>query len=59
LFDSEAIPHAETNSRAIDLLREHEEVEDGDLVLVSKGDYANVHGGTNTMKIIKVGAVIT
>lgn len=59
LFDSDTIPHAETNARAIEVLCEQEGLEEGDLVLVSKGDYANVHGGTNTMKIIQVGTQIS
>jgi len=58
LFDSDNIPSAETNARAVDILLEQEGLQDGDLVLVSKGDHANVHGGTNTMKIIKVGTDI-
>ncbi len=57
LFDSDSIPHSEANARAVDVLGEQEGLEDGDLVLISKGDYANVHGGTNTMKIVQVGSV--
>jgi len=38
---------------------EKEGLEDGDLVLITKGDSANVHGGTNTMKILQVGTEIT
>ena len=30
-------------------------VRDGDLVIITKGDLAGVHGGTNAMKIIRVG----
>lgn len=55
LFDSNGIPHAETNERAIQELRKRGVVTDGDLVILSKGDYVNVHGGTNTMKVIQVG----
>ncbi|TVZ39745.1 pyruvate kinase [Alteromonadaceae bacterium 2753L.S.0a.02] len=58
LFDSDTIPHAETNIRAVEILREQEQLEDGDMILISKGDYANVHGGTNTMKVVKVGQPI-
>ncbi len=59
LFDSDNIPHSETNERAINELIERGVVADGDLVIISKGDYANVHGGTNTMKVVKVGQVIS
>jgi pyruvate kinase len=27
-------------------------------VLITKGDFVNVHGGTNTLKIVRVGDVI-
>ncbi|TNE97489.1 MAG: pyruvate kinase, partial [Gammaproteobacteria bacterium] len=30
-------------------------VKEGDLVVVTKGDYVNAQGGTNTMKIVRVG----
>jgi len=55
LFDSDNIPRSETNARAMEYLVERESLDAGDLVLISKGDYANVHGGTNTMKILRVG----
>jgi pyruvate kinase len=46
------------NHRAVEKLLEDSAVNDGDLVLVTKGDFVNVHGGTNTLKIVKVGDVI-
>lgn len=57
LFDNRAIPSAEINRQAIEILREQEIVEDNDLVILSKGD-SNVLGGTNTMKILQVGQFI-
>ena len=27
----------------------------GDLVIMTKGDFINVHGGTNTLKILRIG----
>lgn len=54
LFDNRAIPSAEINQRAITELLDQEIVVDGDLVILSKGDY-NELGGTNTMKILQVG----
>ncbi|WP_185236593.1 pyruvate kinase [Teredinibacter franksiae] len=59
LFQSGEIPYIETNARALEILMEKEGLEDGDLVLITKGDSANVHGGTNTMKILQVGTEIT
>ena len=29
-----------------------------DVTIVTKGDYVNVNGGTNTLKIIEVGGII-
>jgi len=57
-FDSETIPPEETNARAVDELVKMGVVKDGDLVVITKGDYVNAQGGTNTMKIIRVGTDI-
>ena len=57
-FDSEAIEPGETNARAVDELVRMGVVKDGDLVVITKGDYVNAQGGTNTMKIIRVGTDI-
>lgn len=57
-FDSVNMEPAEINQRAVDSLLLQKVVEDGDLVIISKGDYLSAHGGTNTMKIVRVGDVI-
>ncbi|WP_163831605.1 pyruvate kinase [Spartinivicinus ruber] len=54
-FDTEKIDNAAVNQCSIDRLKALEVVEDGDLVIITKGDYANAQGGTNTMKVVKVG----
>lgn len=54
-FDIGALPPEKINISAVDQLVQLGEVEQGDLVLISKGDYVNVHGGTNTLKIVRVG----
>lgn len=54
-FDATTMPSEKINQNAVNLLLEDGVVEVGDLVMISKGDYLNVHGGTNTMKIIRVG----
>lgn len=41
---------------AADTLRGVGAVDNGDLVIVTKGDFTGIPGGTNAMKIIKVGA---
>ena len=56
-FDNISIPSTEINRQAIELLRERGIVEDGDFVILSKGDTAEL-GGTNTMKILQVGQPI-
>ncbi len=58
LFDFSNMTFAEANQKAIDELRVRGVVAEGDLVIISKGDVANVHGGTNTMKILEVGKPI-
>ncbi len=57
-FDVTASDHAELNREAIDELRRRGAVRDGDLVIITKGDLMGVHGGTNAMKIVKVGEMV-
>lgn len=54
-FDVTSTDHATVNMEAIDELMRRGAVRNGDLVIITKGDLAGVHGGTNAMKIIKVG----
>ena len=54
-FDSEAVPNEEINQRAVEELQRRKVVKEGDIVLITKGDYVNAQGGTNTMKIVRVG----
>jgi pyruvate kinase len=57
-FDVTATDHAELNREAIDELRRRGAVRDGDLVIITKGDLLGIHGGTNAMKIVKVGDMV-
>jgi pyruvate kinase len=57
-FDVTATDHAELNREAIDELRRRGAVRDGDLVIITKGDLMGIHGGTNAMKIVKVGDLV-
>jgi len=57
-FDVTTTDHAELNREAIDELRRRGAVRDGDLVIITKGDLMGVHGGTNAMKIVKVGDLV-
>ncbi|MDT8386116.1 MAG: pyruvate kinase [Thiogranum sp.] len=54
-FDVTSTDHAQVNREAIDELMRRGAVRDGDLVIITKGDLMGVHGGTNAMKIIRVG----
>lgn len=51
--------HAIVNKEAIDDLVRRGAVRDGDLVIITKGDLAGKVGGTNAMKIVKVGDMHT
>jgi pyruvate kinase len=57
-FDSEQVNYADANAWAIEQLLSRGVVKEGDLVIISKGDVANVIGGTNTLKIVEVGKPI-
>ena len=53
-FDSAEVPPEQTNALAVRELQDRGIVSPGDLVVVTKGDYVNAQGGTNTMKIVRV-----
>ncbi len=55
-FASKHLAPSEVNQQIIDTLRDHGALVDGDLVLITKGDIANVGGCTNSLKIVCVGA---
>jgi pyruvate kinase len=57
-FNAADASNDEVNRFAINLLLEKKVVEEGDFVILTKGDYVNAQGGTNTMKILKVGEKI-
>ena len=57
-FNTSTLDPSEVNHCAVETLRAHDAVSDGDLVLITKGDFVNVHGGTNTLKIVRVGDTI-
>jgi pyruvate kinase len=54
-FDVTSADHAEVNREAIEELMRRGAVRDDDMVIITKGDLVGVHGGTNAMKIIRVG----
>ena len=54
-FEVNTKDHAQINREAIDELLRRGAVRDGDLVIITKGDLMGVLGGTNAMKIVRVG----
>lgn len=54
-FDSHDVTSHATNLLAIDELKQRGVVEDGDLVIITKGDHDNLQGGTNGLKVLRVG----
>ncbi len=50
--------HAQVNHAAVSVLKNCHEVEDGDLVVLTKGDLMGVDGGTNALKVLKVGHLV-
>ncbi|MCG8427266.1 MAG: pyruvate kinase [Chromatiales bacterium] len=54
-FDVTGYDSQKANGEIIDELLRRSAVRDGDLVVITKGDLNGVEGGTNVMKILKVG----
>jgi pyruvate kinase len=56
-FDVTQLTRDEVNVSAVTELEKHGFIAKDDLIILTKGDHLGVHGGTNAMKIIKVGEV--
>ncbi len=56
-FNIDSQDHALVNKEAVDELVRRGAVSEGDLVLITKGDLTGVTGGTNSLKIVRVGAM--
>jgi len=57
-FPTSTTSHPRANLTAVNVLLEHNVVENGDLVIITKGDLMGDGGGTNAMKIVKVGELV-
>jgi pyruvate kinase len=57
-FNTMAKDHATANKNALEEMKRRGCVQDGDLVILTKGDLMGVLGGTNAMKILRVGEEI-
>jgi pyruvate kinase len=58
LFAPHTTSHHRVNKAAVDELVRLGAVRGGDLVIITKGDLLGVHGGTNAMKIVRVGDLV-
>ncbi|NOY62697.1 MAG: pyruvate kinase [Gammaproteobacteria bacterium] len=57
-FGADTTDHALLNKLAIEELQQRTGLEDGDLVIITKGDLVGAHGGTNAMKIVRIGDMV-
>ena len=57
-FETSSQDHAEVNREAVEELQRRGAVRDGDLVIITKGDLMGELGGTNGMKIVRVGEMV-
>jgi pyruvate kinase len=58
LFDVTSTDTVKINQEIVSILTDHECVKEGDLVIITKGDLRGRRGGTNNMKIVRVGDII-
>ena len=57
-FDVTHTDSLEVNREMVDVLLQKQAVADGDLVIITKGDIRGTTGGTNLMKIVRIGDII-
>ena len=50
--------HATVNKDAVNVLTNLNVAKENDLVIITKGDLAGIEGGTNAMKVVKVGHLV-
>ena len=56
-FDATAVSRSNLNWAAVEELKQSGLVKDGDQIILTKGDLYGAEGGTNAMKIVRVGSV--
>ncbi len=56
-FDASSMSRGDINRVAIEELRSRGLVNDGDRIIITKGDFSGIGGGANAMKIVEVGQV--
>ncbi|MFK8067361.1 MAG: pyruvate kinase [Gammaproteobacteria bacterium] len=58
LYDITGSDFLEVNKEMIEILKDHNAVVDDDVVIITKGDLQGSEGGTNVMKIVRVGQLV-
>jgi len=53
-YNFDSISFEQVNQSVVDELVRRGEVVEGDWIIISKGDFCNIHGGTNAMNIVQV-----
>ena len=56
-FDAATVSRENLNWAAVEEIRNRGLVKDGDQIILTKGDHYGSEGGTNAMKIVRVGSV--
>ena len=56
-FDATAVRRKKVNKLAVAQVVKQGYIQDGDLVILTKGDQIGIDGGTNAMKIVTVGSI--
>ena len=57
-FNATTVSRSDLNWSAVKEIRDRNLVKDGDKIILTKGDLYGAEGGTNAMKIVKVGSVV-
>lgn len=58
-FDVTQLKPTDINREAVAVLQRLGLLNQGELVIITKGDYMGIHGGTNAMKIVQVGNIMS
>jgi len=56
-YDATELPRGDVNRAVVAELQSRSLVHDGDWLIITKGDFSGIEGGTNSMKIVKVGEI--
>jgi pyruvate kinase len=57
-FDATSVPRGDVNRAAVEELLKRDLVHNGDRIIITKGDFSGVAGGTNAMKVVTVGEIV-